>query len=76
MTLLSEKYKNDITVREIEKNDITVREIRKIHYCRRTAKMTLLSRNKKDNITVREIQKLHYCQRNKKKDISVPELQK
>ena len=40
---LCEKYKNDIIVREIKKNDITVREMQKIHYCRRTTKMALLS---------------------------------
>jgi hypothetical protein len=40
---LCEKYKNDIIVREKKKNDITVREMQKIHYCRRTTKMALLS---------------------------------
>ena len=46
MTLLSERYKNGITVRKLQ-NDITVSEIKKI---------TLLSERYKYDITVREIQ--------------------
>ena len=76
ITLLSEKYKNGNTVCKIKKNDIYVPELHNLHYCPRTTKITLLSRNKKDNITVRETHKWHYCLQNKKNDISVPELQK
>ena len=53
MTLLSERYKNDITVREQQKGnecprnnkkEISVREIKKTqHYYRRDKNMTLLS---------------------------------
>jgi 6-phosphogluconolactonase (cycloisomerase 2 family) len=65
MALLSERYKNDITVREQQK----------WHYCPRNTKNDITFERYKNDITVQEIQKITLLSEKYKNDITVREIQ-